>query len=335
MSVDNINKSDDKFIKFDNQLEIITYIFILPILSLFIFIANLICIIVFIKLLKQRQQQNTNNNKMYFYFLLKSFCDMIIGGVEVWYPLYAANKYHNSYMNIVWYIYFHYYLVYVLALASGSFNIMGSFDCAISINKKMKWTQRKASFACITLSILSFWFISNIYFLLGTGIKKNSIKIDPFNRTIVSYKRARRDFYYSKEYFIFEVTHTAMRDVVIMFVLLIINLYILIEIKKVRKMKQKLANNNKQRVQCAIRAENRKIKMIYSLCFIYVFVHLPMVFLSLSILVDTNSYFSIIFESFCYFMYYSHYIINLFIYFCFNATFKQMVIQLFSMFRMA
>jgi hypothetical protein len=303
-----------------------------PILSLFIFISNWICIIVFIKLLKQRT--NTNNNKMYFYFLLKSFCDMIIGGVEVWYPFYAANKYHNSYMNIVWYLYFHYYLVYVLALASGSFNIMGSFDCAISINKKMKWTQRKASFVCITLSILSLWFISNIYFLLGSGIKRNPIEIDSFNRTIVSYKTDRRDFYYSKEYFIFEVAHTAMRDVVIVFLLLIINLYILIKIKKVRKMKQKLGNNDKQRVLCAIRAENRKIKMIYSLCFIYVFVHLPMVFFSLSILVDTNSYFSIIFEFLCYFMYYSHYIINLFIYFCFNTTFKQIVNQLFSTFRM-
>jgi hypothetical protein len=192
---------------------------------------------------------------------------------------------------------------------------MGSLDCFISIENRMKWLQSNISITFITLMIFVISFISNIYQIFAFKISKITESDSP-NKTTTFYEREKCDFYSTSLFTLIEFIQTLMRDIIIVTILLIINLFILIKIKHVRKRKKRLQVGNNQINLNATRAENRKIKMIFTLFLLYVFVYIP-TFISYRFPFGI-SYVSIIFQSFTEFIYYLSYSTFILIYFFFN-----------------
>jgi hypothetical protein len=319
---ENESSTDLNLSKLSNSVNDIIFVYLFPILSLFIFITNAICLIVFIKLLKT---YNQNGNKMYFYFLVKSICDMIGGLMELLLPLFSANNYIGHYFLAVWYIWCHKYCLFSLLLASAWLNIMGTFDCAISIDNKLKWSQTKQSFLLIVSFIFLFCFILNVYQLFLYGIEE-VVVVDSLNSsTIVGYTIKENPFFKSKLHNTMEIIQTLIRDPLIVIILLVINVYILFKIRQVRLRKEKLQiSNNSIRIK-SMRAENRKIKMISIIFIMYSLLHLPM-FIRNSNLIKF-SYFYIYLDAFLKVLYYFYYSTFILLNFYFNSQFRNILIQ--------
>jgi hypothetical protein len=309
--------------QYDELSYIIIYDFIRPIISVLSFLSNLICALVFYEIIKVFRQ---NDNKMFHYLFLKSVCDMFNGLIEAFYPLYGIDSLSTStsYLIAIWYIYFHKYMGKVFLLASGFLEIVATFDCAIAMENSMKWFQRWASFILINVLIFVFSFIYNIYIVLAYKITKIGLSLS--NRTVVEYHKKANHFYDSKEYYYLHLINSILRDVVVIVLLFIINLYILINLKKIRERKDRLQKKtkiSKMIKSIAYRAENRKLKMIYALCLIYIFGHSPSILYNLKVI--KNNSFQVIFHAFGDVIYYISYGTPIIVYYCFNNNFKSIL----------
>jgi hypothetical protein len=303
---------------FDDYIDKLTYDFIKPAISIFIFTSNLTCSFVFIKILKNNRQ---SGNKMYYYFFIKSLCDMVFGLIETFYPFYGIKSFSTSklYITMLWYIYLHKYTSKVLLMASGFLEIVASFDCAIAMDKSMKWFQTWISFIFINIIVFLFCLTYNVYIILGYEV----IRRVSLNNTIVEYKKNEKKFYDSTTYEYLHLMNSIFRDVVVVIILFIINLYILIHLKKIRERKtrlQKTTTFSKMIKSRAEMAENRKARMIYVLCLIYIFGHLPSVVYYMRIL--SYSYFRVTFYAIADIIYQLSYGTPLFVYYFFNNNFK-------------
>jgi hypothetical protein len=318
------NKTNTSLIvAFDDFVDNLTYNYIKPAISIYTFISNLLCAVVFSKILKRIRQ---NGNKMYYYFFIKSLCDMLFGLIESFYPLYGIESWSTStsYLTNIWYIYLHKYLNKVLLMASSFLEIVASFDCAISMDNSLKWFQKWTCFIIVNLLILIFCFVYNSYILLVYDINK----IYSLNHTVVEYDKHRNDdFFFSVEYIYLDLFNSLFRDVISIILLITINLYILINLKKIRKRKNRLQKNRKSAKNAienrAEIAENRKVRMIYVLCLIYIFGHLPSVLYYLRALSD--GYFTIIFYASTDIIYPLSYGTSIFVYYFFNNNFKSIL----------
>jgi hypothetical protein len=315
----NYRKSLDDF---EDYIDLLTYDYIKPVISIFIFASNCICLMIFIKILKHNQQ---SVNKMYYYFLIKSMCDTFIGIIELFYPFYGIHTLSTSkyYITIFWYVYLHKFMTKVLLLASGLLEIVASFDCAIAIDKSLKWFQKWISFIFINIFIFTFCFVYNLYIILGYGI----ISLLNNNTESIEYHKDEKDFSQTLTFGILNLINSLLRDVVVVILLFIINLYILIKLKQIKKRKnqlQKIVKVSKLLKTRADRAENRKVKMIYVLCLIYIFGHLPSIIYYTDIL-TTKSYFRIIFYALTDLVYQISYCTPIVVYYLFNNNFKSIL----------
>jgi hypothetical protein len=235
-------------------------------------ITNMICLIVFIKIIKT--MRNQDSNQMFKYLLMKSICDMFSGIFNLLEPFYYYSALDKSYFMQVWFIWFNQYLSNVFYLASGLFEIAASFDCAISIENNLKWCRNKLSFIITTLVIFTFCasFLSYhvfIFEIIEYNIGVNGTKTEYFVYTSIQLLKHRR--FAIK----LERTQVFIRDLGILIILLIINMFIIFKMVQIRKRKSQLQNIRQVTVTVSERAENRKIKMILFLCVFYLFGHFP------------------------------------------------------------
>jgi hypothetical protein len=259
----------------------------LTIVNVFGTFMNLICCLIFIKIIKKRAKMERNRktlNQMYKYFLLKAICDLII---NIIYSLNHLIDTENdddtslslSYIKALWS-----YLVYqfglnCLLLASGLFEITANFDCALSIDNCSKWFHKTSNFIYNSVFILLFCFVFHSFTLFLLGIKKTYF-INKENVTIVKYTTTLREeselFFMISKYSI--TASEILRDVLVLIFLIFINVFILIKLKRIR-IKKRLLNansvNRKHSNSKAAKAEFRKIQLITVLCLIYIIGHFP------------------------------------------------------------
>jgi hypothetical protein len=100
---------------------------------------------------------------------------------------YAIDYYNGilsfTYMIAVWDIWFKEYIINALFMASTGFEIAATFSCSISIEKKMKWCEKRISFWIWLISILLLSFAVEIFLVFMF----NSNYTDEFNRTTHRY----------------------------------------------------------------------------------------------------------------------------------------------------
>jgi hypothetical protein len=237
------------------------------------FITNMICLIVFIKILKT--MRNQSSNQMFKYLLIKSICDLLPGMFNLLEPFYYYPVINQSYFMQVWFIWFNRYLSNVFYLASGLFEIAASFDCAISIENNLKWCRNKLSFIITTLVIFTFCAFFLSYHVFSLKILRITFYQKDGNETRIKYfaYSSAQLFKYRTSTIKLERIEIFIPDFVVLIILLTINIFIIFKMVQIRKRKSQLQNTRHVSVTAAEKAEKRKIKMIIILCILYMFGH--------------------------------------------------------------
>jgi hypothetical protein len=297
----------------------ITNVIIIPILSIIGFIFNLLSTIVFSLIVKNGQRDD-----MYKYLLLKSICEMIGCFFSTFYPLYfSKSNLRFTFIVTVWYIWFKEYIKFALFMASTGFEIAATFNCAISIEKRMKWCQKRISFwfSVVFILILSFgveMFPALMYYIVDYDI------IDKYNRTIHRYNAFTNEL--SFKFDIFGLYESIIKEVIFLVILLSLNCYILVKLIQIGRRKKRLTTNSSN-IQNSNRAEKRKIIMIIVLFSTFLLGHFPN-FLWFTV----HNYFGsfLFWADFTYcgliFSYFS-YSISFFVYFFFNNIFRRLFLK--------
>jgi hypothetical protein len=293
------------------------YVFIIPILSLIGFIFNLLCTIVFSLIIKNGQRDD-----MFKHFLLKSICEMFGCGFSVFRSIYHSySPLSYSFIMVVWYIWFHKFITKALLMASTEFEIAATFNCAISIEKQMKWCEKR----------LSFWFSVTFIVIISFGVELFPVltyyiikydSIDSSNKTVREYFPNQNNLVFKLEKF--GLAESIIKEVVFLLILLSLNIYILFKLIQIGQRKKRLTSTSSN-VQN--RAERRKILMIIVLFSSFLLGHLPN-FLYFGF----RTYHSLLFwtdfkdwgEIFLYFSYST----SFFVYYSFNKTFKRFFLKI-------
>jgi hypothetical protein len=291
-----------------------------PIVSVIGFIFNLLSTIVFSLIIK-----NGLRDDMYKYLLLKSICETL----GCFFNLMSFNtigfKAISTYIYTVWQIWFENYIIKALFMASTGFEIAATFNCAISIEKKMKWCQKRLSFWLWVVFILVLSFGVEIFPVFINYIQEFTF-IDQFNKTSHKYV-VWPNLLYMKSYGKFGLAENIFKEVLFFLILLSLNFYILFKLIQIGRRKKRL-NTNSSNVQNSTRAENRKKTMIIFLFLIFLFGHLPIV---IYYLVNRSwgapsswIHFLICGEILFYFSYST----SFFVYFAFNNIFRRLCLKM-------
>jgi hypothetical protein len=298
----------------------LTFIFIVPILSIIGFITNLLSTIVFSLIIKNGQKDD-----MYKHLLLKSICEMLGCFFSVFNAMYCLNcTLRFTYIMVIWFIWFEEYIIQALFIASTGFEIAATFNCAISIEKRMKWCERR----------LSFWLWVIFIFIISFGIEmfpvfmfdiENIEYIDEYNRTVHKYDFSSN--YLFSKFDKFGLVDSIIKDVILLLILLTLNIYILFNLIQIGRRKKRL-NTKSSNVKNSNRAENRKIIMIIVLFLKFLLAHLPS-FLNFTFSNDifASKFWLDIQDYGTVFLYFS-YSTSFFVYLAFNNIFRSFLIKI-------
>jgi hypothetical protein len=301
-----------------------TDIFIIPIISILGFIFNILSTIVFSLMMKNGQRDD-----MYKHLLLKSICESLGCFFSVFGAIYYRyDTLANTYIMAIWYIWFQNYIINAFLMASTGFEIAATFHCAISIEKKMKSCEKRVSFWLWVFSILVLSFGFEMFPSFTFTIDKYDYT-DKFNRKIYEYfawsnhlAPKLSDFY---------LVESIIKDVIFLFILLSLNIFILFKLIQIGKRRKRLNGNNSNN-QNSNRAENRKIIMIIVLFLTFLLGHLPRF---LYFVIDwfthiASSRFWNNFTTYGFIFFYLSFSASFFVYFFFNNNFKRLFLKIIS-----
>jgi hypothetical protein len=296
-------------------------LFIIPIISIIGFITNLVSAIVFSLIIKNEQRRDD----MYRHLLLKSICEMLGCFFSVFGVIYYnTGTLKNTYIMAIWNVYFENYIIKALFMASTGFEIAATFSCAISIEKRMKWCQKKLSFWLWIIFILITSFGLEMFPAFTFTIRDFKIT-DRFNRTIHKYTPYTNYLAFKRG--IFGLVESYIKEIIFLLILLSLNSYILFKLIQIGRRKKRLTANN-SRVQSSNRAENRKIIMILVLFLYFVLGHMPnIVYFGVNTSFYANQFW-IHFKSCAEIFLYLSYSTSLFVYFGFNNIFRRLFLKL-------
>jgi hypothetical protein len=303
---------------------------ILPIIYLISFLINFVSVLVFLKVLKNKRRANepASSSIMYKYLLLKSICDTLTGPIQISVLIFKDNNYWNTISRCIWSLVFYLYFSQSFYLASGFFEIAAAFNCAISIENKLKWLQTKLSFYITTIGLFAFCFVYQSFYFICKYIDKYESSYN--NIVTVTYSLKDKIKYFDIEQN-FELSTSIIRDLVCLVFLVILNGFILFKMVQIRKRRSHLQSNSQSANRLnSRRAENRKIKMIVSLFIIYALGHLPYTFVHLNLLSPLVLNYAIYYDQIFLAISYST---SFFVYFCFDIKFNSVIMGIFNIFR--
>jgi hypothetical protein len=244
-----------------------------PILHSIGLITNSLCVIIFVNIIKYNNQHKHHSFlcKMYHYLLMKTICDVFINFNSVlYYITFKFDENQKSYFTLFMRVYFMYYLKYCSYLASGLFDVMATFDCAISINNRLPWCHKKLFFGGISISILILSLGFESFDVVFFEIQKFEGTND-YNKSFYNYSDVFVGSYKTFNDLLF--VDSLIRYFITLGLLLFINIYILIQLIQINKRKNNLLSickDNPVTQVIANRAKNQKMKMIFFLFVLYV-----------------------------------------------------------------
>jgi hypothetical protein len=292
-------------------------VFTIPILSIFGLIFNILSTVVFSLIIKNGQRDD-----MYKHLLLKSICEALGCFFSVFGAIYYYNGTStNPFIMVVWYIWFRQYFSYALFMASTGFEIAATFNCAISIEKKFKWCEKKLFFWIWVISIFVLSFSVEIFpvFIFSVG---DYSYIDQFNRTHHIYNVSRNPLIL--QFGKFGLAESIIKEIMFLLILLSLNIYILIKLVQIGRRKRRLTSNNQNRN----RAEIRKIIMLIVLFLTFLLGRLPNI---VYFVVNTEfdaTLFWIKFKGYGEIVLYFSNSISFFVYFFFNKNFERLFFEI-------
>jgi hypothetical protein len=239
-------------------------------------ILNLICILIFKKIIKNEPPNQKNN--LFKYLFMKSICDFIYPTIMLGDYIYHKNdgSTDTSLIMQLWYTIVKGYFVYVSITLSINFEILATIDCLLMISKLFNSLK---TFKCLKVSTFVLCFVIFIFYIPVFFY----YKIDSFTVININNNMSREisyNFTFSENSIIRMHSKLAgiFRDVIPMIILIILNIFILVTLHKVKKEKLRMKYNLEAlSVICAMKAERNKVKMIFFTSLVYLF-HLPLVY---------------------------------------------------------
>jgi hypothetical protein len=239
--------------------------------------CNLICIIIFVKITRSRTD-NTESNFMFRFFLFKSICEFVLCVTEIPIILSLFNNIFSSRYFVIWYIVCYHYIGSVVKLMSPYYEIEASMYCVLLIYRvgDRCCLKSRLFFYLITLSTLLFctsFYVPTLFFfyIAKIGQNKYQLKFTPL--------------YFSRIGRTLILIHSILRDIQPLILLLILDIFIIIFLKKLTRRRQDMLESNNSTSKTSTSnvmisrsqfAENNKIKMIFFTSLINI-CHLPII----------------------------------------------------------
>jgi hypothetical protein len=282
---------------------------------------NIICILIFYKIIKQEQN---NQGHLFKYLFLKSISDFLFCITNIPVIVYYRKEpiLDDSFIMQLWYIVGYHYLFAVFTQMSIWFEIFALIDCFCLVSMKFQWHKSKLCFYLTSiLSTLIFfvYYIPTNFDFKIVRIGNGGYKIDEFNIIFVHYYAA---------------THTISRELFPICISIVVNTLILFYIRKATIHRQRIANMNPNSVNSqahlmiarSIHAERNKTKMIIVTSCMHLF-RLPIIFFNFEIFNFKSNHLLI---DFCFLFLHLYFAIPVVSYVLFNKTFRKYFSNLFS-----
>jgi hypothetical protein len=231
-------------------------------------ITNTICILIFIKIVKE---DNNRQSNMFCYLLMKSIVDLIYLLGKSIISLNNIDQLKDGFLSNLFYIILQYYVCYVAKLASSFFEIFASLDCLVLITKHFKFFIKKMAIYVVTTVTIIYTCL--FYIITPFGFKVYQCT-DSQNRTFYKYDKAH--LYQTVLYSIYIRIHSMQRDVIHFILIVIINILIMRQLRKTTVRRRTLAKAQSLLVSTALNAERNKIKMILFMFLIHS-LHFPII----------------------------------------------------------
>lgn len=226
-----------------------------------------------ISLAKNKAHRQDSSN-MFNYLLVKAISDLSIFLIAVSHIVFlASSTLRFSLMGSMWMIYFQNYALPCLFYVSSLLEMAATLDCLILFWDKLKWLISKTAFYIITTSILIFSFTFHIYIFWQLSIEEVRT-VDSENKTQITYRPKYEPFRFSQVSLSLIAAESFIRDVLFLVVLVLINILILVELRRITKRKINLETdlsdssntrgkytNASRPIQMAMNAETNKARM--------------------------------------------------------------------------
>jgi hypothetical protein len=285
-------------------------------ISIFGFIANLFCVIVFSRI----NDKFHTNGQMYKYFLMKSILDFMIFIIflikQIEYR--SPDNIHYNFWFQVFDLYFYHFFELLFKIYSVYFEILATIDCYLSIEKKYQHLLTKKAFYITSSFNLIFFFI----FYFG---KLFVYKMVPFGDL---YTFEKTSLYTNYFYRTLTILYLLLRDIIGSILMITFNMLIFSSLKKLTA--RKIILHNDKALLNSIKAEENKVKMIYFSAVNFVLLHLPDVIRNVYGKFTKSKFWSTYLE-FSNIILNLSYVTPLIIYILFNKTFRFYFLKLIRM----
>ena len=286
------------------------------------FMFNIICLIVFVKLLKNPD----SNNEMVKYLLLKSFVDayvMLKSFLFIFFDCNYCDQY-RFYATGLFKLIFLIYFSYVAQFLSIFCELVAVFIRYATVAQKEFFLSRKIPFKVVT----SFAFIYSLLFysykLFENKIIKSMYKNYLKNTSYLIYKISSTEFGVSETILKLDFVNSLIRDGILVLLIFVLNVLTCIKMKRLLKKKRLILANVRVNTQ-ARKSESHLTIMILLTGFIAIIGH------GFYFLFNTPSFILMVSECvypIILFTYNLSYLINFFVYFFFNTMFRQCFLRL-------
>jgi hypothetical protein len=300
----------------------IVFIYINRTISVSAILTSLISILIFMRIIKR---EPTGNGQMFKYLIAVSIFELFLFLIIIFEIGYHCQGCGKSLGWKVWYVWFQVYFYFSFITIANYLEVFATLDCFLMINNKLVCLLTKTVFVIILLFLIVFSFISYFHNIFVFKF----IKVNQFNNETSVYSVGITDYFNTDLFKGLAFSLTFIREVLPLFLLLLLNILIFITLRNVVEHKKRLetfsnsnSNNNNNNIRHAIQAEISKLKMIFSVSFCYIIFRTPLAVYLLPI--HGTGYFSeCYFFRTSYVFYNFSYIIKFFIYYFFNKKFRK------------
>jgi hypothetical protein len=309
-------------------------------------VLNLFNVVCFVQIVVK--VENTN---MFKYLLVKSASEFAIFIIDVFFIRYycVACSMANTLAGEIWNNYFSSFIEICLFYVSSIMEIAVTLDCYLTIitASRFKFLLSKTSFYVIVSGSVLFSTIFHVYFLLGYSVVSVKVSLQTIANVTSEYEKfytVKTTFGQTDTFKVFSLIHSILRDVVMLFVILLLNVLVLKELKAFTKRRMFLTGDVgatsygehtavtltttgpvNQSVLVAQRAETRKCVMILLTGLMFGLGHIGQAVANFQSKFAYNASYD---AWFCvYFvairLFNLSYAVNFFLYYFFNAQFKK------------
>ena len=291
---------------------------------------------------------NKSNNHMYKYLLIKSVCDCIFLFQNVLHSMTECDECANSLFKVLSSIYvlkifnliISYYLSFVCQLCSMLCDVAATFDRYFLITRGLQQNKATRNSYKYVISLIIFY---SATFYIYKPFQVHIVQdISPDSKGYLTYSLNQSEFGGTSLSSALDIVHSLVRDAICVSMLFLLNLLILVELKKSWINKRKLIRNNSSSrdteetartretsktsntitIQSQHSNELRLTLMVVLIGVISIIGHLPILFYYIFQDYDPIS------NNYCFFtikssFYYLSFFVNIFFYYFFNRNYRR------------